>query len=163
KDGTPYPATECSFLAATRNGQGYHGTDELLWRAGGASPSAGVSGGPPRPRGRGTGAAGAVCDIVWRPQRTDTRRAAAEGTGGEESRGIAEGSERGSGSGERREKRFLGEYEPRNPHADERHPGYDGADVGNRLDDGAARVFVDGEEFRRVAAAIAERFAGFFE
>src|ERR1700730_12071284 len=78
----------------------------------------------------------------------------------EESARSVAASQGGCRSGEPREKRFSGKYEPRDSHANERDIRNDHAGAGNQSGCGTARLSEHGEEFGGIAADTAERHSG---
>ena len=93
------------------------------------------------PQGRIVGTFGVSRDI------TERKRAEEE---------MAQGAG-GGGGGQPGQERVPGQHEPRDPHADERHPRHDRAGPGHRPDARAARVPDDGEGVGRVAAGHHQR------
>lgn len=65
-DGTPYPASECAMLLATRANQNFTADDELLWRPDGTSFPADCRSSPLRRDGRLAGAVVTFADVTQR-------------------------------------------------------------------------------------------------
>ncbi len=78
RDGTPYPKVECSLRAAVLEGKGFHGTNELLWRADGTSFDAELWCHPLWQDGKRLGAVVTFVDITERRKAEEALRRAKE-------------------------------------------------------------------------------------
>jgi PAS domain S-box-containing protein len=78
RDGTPYPKEECSLRAAVLEGKGFHGANELLWRADGTSFDSELWCHPLWQGGERLGAVVTFVDITERKKAEEALRRAKE-------------------------------------------------------------------------------------